>query len=77
MTCSYPERIHKSMVNEETAVSKISLSSSHDLIEFVTHRANLHMPDSRGRTPLHSGVRGAVGIVRQLIDAGADPAAKD
>jgi ankyrin repeat protein len=37
-------------------------------------KINVHIPDGKGRTPLHVSVwRGALNITRRLLDAGADP----
>ena len=44
----------------------------------LKYKVNVHIPDGKGRTPLHIIVwRGALEIARLLLENGADPAIKD
>ena len=42
--------------------------------ELLQTKINVHIPDGKGRTPLHVAVwRGALDITQRLLEAGADP----
>lgn len=44
----------------------------------LQHHADVTLPDKTGRTPLHLCVaNGHVAVARLLLEAGADPTAKD
>ena len=57
----------------------LPLSQAERVVDMLLKtKINVHIPDGKGRTPLHVAVwRGAFNITNRLLNAGADPAIKD
>ena len=53
----------------------LPLSQAERVVDMLLQtKINVHIPDGKGRTPLHVSVwRGALNITRRLLGAGADP----
>jgi hypothetical protein len=53
----------------------LPLSQAERVVDMLLQtKINVHIPDGKGRTPLHVAVwRGALNITRRLLEAGADP----